>query len=95
MTIKKYLKEKGWQTEITSPLKRWQTVDVDFVNSDGRDDETQFCIKGAGTSQGAEELIELFAQFCKENSFATNTVTSITIVAVANTYKELEGDINV
>lgn len=92
MTILKYVKEKGWQTEIDGPLKRYQTVDIGFVNSDGNDDETQFSVNGAGTTQGVKELTELFAQFCKENNFATNTVTSITIVAVADTYEELENE---
>lgn len=89
MTIYGCIEKYGWQSEVSGHLKKYQLVDIDFVNSNGKDDETQFLIMGAGEKRGAGELTELFAQFCKENGFKDNTVTSITIVAAADTCKEL------
>lgn len=89
MTIKECIKKYGWQTEVSGPLKRFQSVDIDFVNSDGLEDETQFDISGAGTAEGIKKLTDLFSGFCKENGFKTNSVTSVTIVHVADTRHEL------
>lgn len=90
MLIKDCIKKKGWQTEVTGSLKRCQTVDVDFVNTEGKEDETQFTITGAGTNKGIEELSKLFSEFCKENGLKNNTVISVTIIHVADTIEELE-----
>jgi hypothetical protein len=51
-----------------------RTYDIDFINSDGEVDETQFDAKGT------EELSEIYSEFCKENGFKSNTVISITDV---------------
>ena len=49
-----------------------------FVNSAGRDDETQFDIHGEKTlEETAEELSSLFAGFCNENGFTEDSVQSI------------------
>ena len=90
MTIKQYVKKNGFQTEISGPLKRWQTVDIGFMNSDGRNDETQFDVQLVLEDSGLEELNSLFTDFCKENGFRCNTVTAVTIVQCADTYEELE-----
>ena len=89
MTIREYIKRFGWQSEVSGKLKRYQLVDIDFVDADGNDDETQFLIVGAGTKQGGDELTGLFAQFCCENHIETNTVTSVTIVEADDTCEEL------
>lgn len=89
MTIKEYVKKYGMQMEVDH-LKLYQSVDIDFINSEGMEDETQFDIANAATKSGIAELNDLFKQFCKENGFKTNTVTGITIVKSANTRKELE-----
>lgn len=85
MTIKKC----NWQSEVNGDLKRWNNVNVNFINSNGQEDEVQFSIKGAGTKAGLNELSELFSEFCKENGFKTNTVTGITIVEAADSFDEL------
>ena len=89
MTIRECIRKKGWQVEVDN-LKRYQTVDVDFVNADGMEDETQFDICGAGTKDGIKELEELFSDFCRADNFETNTVTGVIIVASAETKEELE-----
>ena len=89
MNIGECIKEKGWQMEVDS-LKRYQSVDVAFINSDGLEDETEFDITGAGTKDGEKELTSLYKDFCKENGFKTNTVLSVTVVASADTKEELE-----
>jgi hypothetical protein len=48
-----------------------RTYDIDFINLDGNSDETQF------SAHNIKELSILFKEFCEENSFKTNTVTSI------------------
>lgn len=63
-------------------LMTWPQKDamynIAFVNSDGRDDETQFDIHGEKMlEETAEELSSLFADFCKENKFKEDSVYSI------------------
>lgn len=75
MTIKQYIKEKGWQIECETNICRAMDVDVNFVTDEGMD-EVQFSIP----PYGERELNELFTKFCKENNFPRNTVTCISIV---------------
>ena len=89
MNIQECLKKNGLQMEVDE-LKRYQMVDIDFINSDGKEDETQFSVSFIGTKAGEEELTQLFSDFCKENGFKTNTVQSITVVASADKWSELE-----
>lgn len=42
MTIKQCIKTKGINYELSGDLLVYQTVDVNFINSDGLNDETQF-----------------------------------------------------
>ncbi len=63
-------------------LMTWPQKDamynIVFVNSAGRDDETQFDIHGEKTlEETAEELSSLFADFCNENGFTEDSVQSI------------------
>ena len=86
MNIKEHIKKIGWNMEADYKNCRYMNVDVSFVNSDGRDDETQFSIK----AYDADELSRLFADFCKENGFKKNSVTCVTIVQMAATMEELD-----
>ena len=88
MTISECIKANGWQCEVRS-LKRWQNVDISFINSTGHEDETEFSITTACTTAGVNELTELFSCFCKENGFATNTVFAVTVVNSAESEDEL------
>lgn len=88
MTIKECVKGKGLRSEV-SEFKRFQSVDIDFINSDGIIDETQFDISGAGTKGGIIELAILFKDFCQENNFKQNTVVSVTVVSAADSLEEL------
>lgn len=87
-TILSFLKNVGLQSEVDS-FKRYQIVHVNFVNSDGADDETSFDVTHVATKQGNNELAELYRNFCEENNFPYNTVTGITVVASADTKAEL------
>ena len=81
MTIKRYIKEAGWNISCELPrIVRKVDVDVSFVNTDGSKDETQFTLSEYGTNAATEELNTLFADFCKDEHIKANTVTSVTIV---------------
>lgn len=84
MKLKKYIKEKGWQTSCAPKPCRAMKVDVGFV-ADGEMQETQFEIR----AYDADELEELFSEFCKENVFPQNTVCSVTIVEFGETREGL------
>lgn len=85
MTIKQCIKKCGWQQECTSTVCRVMSVDVDFVNSDGKEDETQFDIRAYDEA----ELSELYAAFCEENKYPRNTVISVTVVQMADSMETL------
>lgn len=88
MTIKECISQNGYQTEI-SRIKRFSSVDVSFINTEGKDDETQFDVMDVLTESGINELSELFDEFCKENKFKNNTVYAVTIVKSASSLEEL------
>lgn len=88
MTIKQCIKEKGWIMEVAE-LKRFQSVDVAFINNEGKEDETEFDISGAGTDAGAEELAGLYDVFCKENNIKNDTVLAVIVTQTADTYEGL------
>lgn len=78
MTIKQYIKEKGWQMECDTELP-YRSMDVDIsFQTDGIADEAQLHIN----AYDVNELTELFSEFCKENNIPNNTVTSINIVQI-------------
>lgn len=89
MTIQECITRNGLQSEITV-FKVWNSVDIDFINSDGMEDETQLDVMFIGTKAGNEELAKLYREFCRENKFPTNTVLSVTVVKSTYTYAELE-----
>ena len=86
-TVKQYFKYGGkWNVECdTSVPYRAMNVDIQFINSDNKADETQFSIK----AYDINELSELFTMFCKENNYPRNTVQRITVVEVAETMDQL------
>lgn len=88
MNIKECIKKNGLQIEVDT-LKRCQTVDVSFINSDGIEDETEFDVSFVNTKAGEQELSQLFADFCKENHFKSNTVFAVTVVKSADTLDDL------
>ncbi|MDY2752331.1 MAG: hypothetical protein SOV22_01865 [Blautia obeum] len=85
MTIKQFIKKHGWQIECDSKPGRAMSVDIGFLDHRKMEDETQMDIN----AYDEQELTELFADFCKENQFPTNTVTYVTIVQIADTMEEL------
>ena len=86
MTIKEYIKKSDWQYECETKPCRYMNVDVNFLNNEKAEDETQFSIR----AYDVEELDQLFNDFCKENGFNRNTVTCIAIVQMAETMDELD-----
>lgn len=58
------------QSDIDS-FKRYQTVNIGFINSDEKEDETQFDITGAGSRSG-ERQIDYF-----DDEIITKKVASI------------------
>lgn len=86
MTVKELIHKKGWTIECETRPCRWMEVIISFINPQKMEEETSFDIH----AYDVDELNNLFKDFCKENEFPFNTVTSITIVAMANTYEELE-----
>lgn len=81
MTIKeawKYIQTDG--AVITETMYN-ASYDIDFINSDGEIDETQFDIPGERTkNETVAELDRLFTDFCKENSFNRRNVVCITYI---------------
>ena len=50
------------------------SVDIDFVNDDGKLDQTQFDLY---SDKKEEELTLLFHDFCEENNFPENRVVGV------------------
>ena len=88
MTLKQCIKKQGLQTEV-SKFYLWSSVDIDFINFDGMDDETQFDVMFVDTRDETEKLAQLYKDFCRENKFSTNTVKSVTVVKSVPCYDEL------
>lgn len=82
--IKKYCKKICPGTVPTDDLGYWN-INIQFTNSDGAEDETQFDIKpyrfDYGTGQ-CKELVDLWKEFCKENSFKQNSVINISLANI-------------
>lgn len=79
MTIEECVKNDIQQDEPNS-LKCLQVVNVGFINSEGKEDETQFDIVSVGTPEGTKDLVEVYANFCKENNIEADTVMYLDIV---------------
>ena len=90
MTIKECIKKNGIQTEVDE-IKRCSAIDIDFINKDGNEDETQINISAhALTKEGTDEIVEAFCCIAKELGAKLHSITSITVVASADTMEELE-----
>lgn len=92
MTVKEYIKEKGWCAECDVPSTcRWMSAQIAFQNPETTGfDETEFDIK----AYDENELSELFKTLCKETfgeewKEAYSSVTAVVIVQFANTLEEL------
>ncbi|MGN0485531.1 MAG: hypothetical protein ACI4HI_18485 [Lachnospiraceae bacterium] len=85
MTIKQYIKKNGWAFDCEVHPCRAMSVDIGFINGDGLNDETQFDIK----AYDADELSDLFHDFCKENHCSERSVRYIVIVETADTMDDL------
>ena len=80
--IKKYC-EKMCPGIMPTDENGYWNINIQFVNSDGAEDETQFDIKPYRFDYGVgrcSELVELWKEFCKENGFKQNSVLEIYIV---------------
>lgn len=86
MTIKQCLKRNGWQDETTTfGMYRYMSVDINFLDFNNSEQETQFDI----TAYDEDELEKLFCEFCDESHFPKNRVISITIVNKALLLEDL------
>lgn len=74
----------GSCTIPTNEEGRWE-INVEFINSDGEPDETQFDILPYRLDYGrgvCEELEELWKNFCKENNFHQNSIMQLHFAGV-------------
>lgn len=87
MTVHECLRKVGWETDCDVLTgARSMVVDINFLNNNKVEDETEFLI----SAYDANELSELFSNFCKENGFSKNSVLHCVVVAMAATREELE-----
>lgn len=90
MTIKQFIKKYGVDIDCALMPHRWGEMIVFFDNTrDDREDSTSFDIEHPLTADGANELSELYSDFCKEENIAANTVSGISLNCVAESYDEL------
>jgi len=77
--IKAHCKELRPGIIPTDDLGYWN-INIQFTNSEGHEDETQFDIKPHRFDYGSgqcKELVSLWKDFCRENGFKQNSVLSI------------------
>lgn len=90
MTIKECERTKGIEALCDIKYHRWGEIEVNFYNPvDQRDDSTSFDICMPLGNSGLCELISLYEDFCKENGIPKNTVESLFLTCVADSYDEL------
>lgn len=90
MTIKEIIKNDKLQIEVDE-IKRFSTVDIDYVTKDGVHCETQLDVSHhILTKAGIDELEELFDSLVDELVTTRDSVTSCTVVASAETYEKLQ-----
>lgn len=68
---------------IPTDEEGYLNVNIQFINSNGREDETQMDVLPAYFDYGAgkcHEIELLWKEFCKENKFYQNSVTAVYIV---------------
>ena len=84
MTVKECIAKNGWN--VPENAKKAWNVDIGFINSETNlEDETEFSI----CAYDENDLAELFAEFCKENKIAADTVIYISVVEMADDFEEL------
>lgn len=83
MTIRGVIKKHGWSVAVDH-LRRFQSVDITFINRNDHLDETQFDIDNACTAAGVKTLDELYRQFCQEEKIRPDTVLTVTVSASAD-----------
>lgn len=90
MTIKECRRTKGIEAVCDINYHRWGEIEVNFYNTvDQREDSTSFDIATPLGEKGLCDLISLYEDFCKENGIPKNTVESLVLTCVADTYDEL------
>lgn len=89
MAVLEHIKKKGVTLEV-SPLKRYQVVNISFVNSLRMDDEVQFDVAFLCTKAGNEELSELFNTFCREEHCPNDTVSGVTVVYSTDSWRSIK-----
>lgn len=81
---------KRLQTEV-SAIHRCSAIDIDFINNEGIEDETQIYVyHNILTRAGTKEAEELFRSLEKELGANRNRIISCTVVASAETVEELD-----
>lgn len=81
---------KRLQTEV-SAIHRCSAIDIDFINNNGIEDETQIHVyQNILTRAGTKEAEELFRSLEKELGANRNRIISCTVVASAETVEELD-----
>lgn len=84
MTIKDCIAKNGWNVP-ENPKKAWN-VDIGFMNSETDvEDETEFSI----CAYDADDLEDLFEEFCKENKIRSDTVIYVNVVEMKDDFEEL------
>lgn len=80
---------KRLQTEVL--IRRCSAIDIDFINNEGIEDETQIHVyQNILTKAGTKEAEELFRSLEKELGANRNRIISCTVVASAETVEELD-----
>lgn len=80
------IKNLEWERECDIPETCGaMTVQIGFTHKEMEDDETEFCIN----AWDADELAELFKNFCEENHFEELSVCRIGVVRTASSLEEL------
>lgn len=81
---------KKLQTEV-SAIRRCSAIDIDFINNNGIEDETQIYVyHNILTRAGTMEAEELFRSLEKELETNRNRIISCTVVASAETVEKLD-----
>ena len=68
--IRKAEKAGEWSIVLHEPT----SIEIYFINDDGREDSTQFDLYADDKITEAEEL---YQTFCRENNFPEDTVTAV------------------
>lgn len=90
MNIKEIFKENKVVLEV-SKIERCSCVNVQFLTSKKREDETELTVEhNILTKAAIEELDKLFCSLAKELDTTPDSVTGITVVASANSKAALE-----